>query len=468
MGGEYYDRLGVSPDASTDEIAAAYREQLKQTHPDVSDASDAGERTKRLIEAKKVLTDETERTRYDRLGHERYLSVEQGRTSDPAGSTTDDHRDPESRERSQTGGGDQMSSEGSTNSTGTDHGRARQQRTDTRGTQGSGGVDWGTHTARQGRSRHRDGIDWEEWAETDWEAVSEAVWQEVTGEQSGGSGHTTAGRGTGTAGGDSPSDTRATGTAGPSGGDGSPGNSAATRSGSESDAGTAEHGARTAGSTTSRTAGGSGAADTGRRAASAGGGRAETAAADTTAGETRAGTTASGRGSSAGTADRGDWTVGWYNGGDPSGTSHEAHSYGSSDTADDLWGTWSPGPDHDSRSRQGSFPPHRILSPMQSVVLFCLCFVTYPLLVTGTVFEFFNAPTRLALAMFLVFVVAVLIILSQLGVVVFAGWTLLFPVAFVNYGVSVFAPAALLTMIAVVASLGLAVLSWLLIRPPTL
>ena len=467
MGGEYYERLGVPPDASTDEIAAAYREQLKQTHPDVSDANDAGERTKRLIEAKEVLTDETERTRYDRLGHERYLSVEQGRTP-AAGSTTDDNRDPETRERPRTGGGDQTSSKESTNSTGTDHGGARQRQAGTRGTRGSGGVDWGTHTARQGRSRHRDGIDWEEWAETDWEAVSEAVWQEVTGEHSGGSGHTTAGRGTSTAGDDSPSDTRATGTAGPSGGDGTPGNSAATGSGGESDADTAERGERTAGSTTSRTAGRSRAADTGRRAAGAGTGRAETAAANTTAGATGAGTTASGRGSSAGTADRGDWTVGWYNGGDPSGTSHEAHSYGGSDTADDLWGGWSPGLDHDSRSRQGSFPPHRILSPMQSVVLLCICFVIYPLLVTGTVFEFFNPPTRLVLAMFLVFVVAILIILSQFGVVVFAGWTLLFPVSFVNYGVSVFAPAALLTMIAVVASLGLAVLSWLLIRPPTL
>ena len=73
MGGDYYDRLGVSSDASRETIAAAYREKLKETHPDVSDASDAQERTKRLIEAKEVLTDETERARYDRLGHEQYV-----------------------------------------------------------------------------------------------------------------------------------------------------------------------------------------------------------------------------------------------------------------------------------------------------------------------------------------------------------------------------------------------------------
>jgi len=74
VGGDYYDRLGVSRDASQETIASAYREKLKETHPDVSDASDAQKRTKRLIEAKEVLTDEHERARYDRLGHEQYLA----------------------------------------------------------------------------------------------------------------------------------------------------------------------------------------------------------------------------------------------------------------------------------------------------------------------------------------------------------------------------------------------------------
>lgn len=68
----YYDRLGVTADASTADIERAYRERLKDTHPDVSDDPDAAERTKDLIEAKEVLTDERERSRYDRLGHHDY------------------------------------------------------------------------------------------------------------------------------------------------------------------------------------------------------------------------------------------------------------------------------------------------------------------------------------------------------------------------------------------------------------
>ena len=76
MAESYYELLGVAPDASEDEIERAYRERLKEIHPDVSDDEDAGERTRRLIEAKEVLTDENERTRYDRLGHEAFLEAE--------------------------------------------------------------------------------------------------------------------------------------------------------------------------------------------------------------------------------------------------------------------------------------------------------------------------------------------------------------------------------------------------------
>ncbi|WP_459193976.1 J domain-containing protein [Halosimplex sp. J119] len=68
----FYDLLGVADDANTEEIESAYREAIKQVHPDVSDDVDAGERTKRLNKAKRVLTDEDERARYDRLGHEAY------------------------------------------------------------------------------------------------------------------------------------------------------------------------------------------------------------------------------------------------------------------------------------------------------------------------------------------------------------------------------------------------------------
>lgn len=69
----FYDVLGVPPDASTDRIRAAYRERLKESHPDLNDDEDANEATRRIIRARDVLTDETERERYDEVGHEAYV-----------------------------------------------------------------------------------------------------------------------------------------------------------------------------------------------------------------------------------------------------------------------------------------------------------------------------------------------------------------------------------------------------------
>jgi len=69
----FYDVLGVAPDASTSDIEDAYRERIKETHPDLNDAEDADEATQRVIEARNVLTDEDERDRYDRIGHDAYV-----------------------------------------------------------------------------------------------------------------------------------------------------------------------------------------------------------------------------------------------------------------------------------------------------------------------------------------------------------------------------------------------------------
>lgn len=88
MGQSYYDLLGVDSDASTEAIEQAYRERLKETHPDVSDHDNASERTKQLIEARDVLTDETERARYDRLGHEAYVERDDGTVDGEPGSAT--------------------------------------------------------------------------------------------------------------------------------------------------------------------------------------------------------------------------------------------------------------------------------------------------------------------------------------------------------------------------------------------
>lgn len=76
MGETFYSVLGVDADADREAIQAAYREHVKETHPDVSDNPDARQSFKRLTTARDVLVDEAERDRYDRLGHDTYVSKE--------------------------------------------------------------------------------------------------------------------------------------------------------------------------------------------------------------------------------------------------------------------------------------------------------------------------------------------------------------------------------------------------------
>ncbi|PSP86605.1 molecular chaperone DnaJ [Halobacteriales archaeon QS_1_68_17] len=72
MSEDFYDVLGVSRDASEEEIEEAYREKAREYHPDVSDDPAAEEKFKKVKKAKEVLTDEQKRQAYDRLGHERF------------------------------------------------------------------------------------------------------------------------------------------------------------------------------------------------------------------------------------------------------------------------------------------------------------------------------------------------------------------------------------------------------------
>lgn len=69
---DYYEILGVSKNASKEEIKKAYKKLAKKYHPDLNKESGAEAKFKEISEAAAVLGDDQKRQQYDSMGHDAF------------------------------------------------------------------------------------------------------------------------------------------------------------------------------------------------------------------------------------------------------------------------------------------------------------------------------------------------------------------------------------------------------------
>jgi molecular chaperone DnaJ len=86
MKSDYYEALGLSKDATKEQVKDAYKKLALQYHPDRNKSSDAEERFKEISEAYAVISDNEKRRQYDELGH---TGIDQRYTYEEIITTTD-------------------------------------------------------------------------------------------------------------------------------------------------------------------------------------------------------------------------------------------------------------------------------------------------------------------------------------------------------------------------------------------